>query len=217
MAHRWLDFSEVEMKRILLSFFIASMFSLTSNIAKADLLSLWVRGDGIYLQGDPELAYFSDNTLGPGYGFGAGLEIVFVDLLFDANFFPDGAQFNQLGIGLDIDLIPLSAIHISPTAQLFYAFGKFDDDRESIKALHPRAGAQVGVNFAKYLWLNAEGYAGYLLTTPDVGAGLIFSGGVNLTVKLDILNLFLPGEDSEASLEHQPHPAHKQAHLSPLR
>ncbi|GEM_PF-6308974 len=207
------------MKKTHLAFLSTLLLStLLSLQASADILSLWVRGDGIYLTGDPALDYFSDNTLGPGYGIAAGMEILFIDLMFDANFFPDGAQFNQLGIGFDADLLPMPEIHISPTSQFFYYFGKFDDGRESIKGFHARAGLQIGVNFAKYFWFNLEGYTGYLLTTPDVGAGFVYSGGANLTFKIDILDLF-SDDDPEETIPvetERPFPAKKKTQ-SPIK
>lgn len=180
------------MKKHLYIFFIPLIFSFFVSIpnTNADTLSLSLRGDTIFLDGDPKLSYFSDNTLGPGYGFGINLEVFLIDFIFDTNFFHDGAQFNQLGLGFDIDLFPLSAIDLSPTTQLLYYFGKFDDQRESIKGLHGRAGIQLGVNFAKFFWLNAEAFGGYIITTPDVGAGFVYSGGVNLTAKFHLIKLF---------------------------
>lgn len=155
--------------------------------AHADWLAVWARGHGSYLQGDDaKLPYFANNDAGLGYGFAVGAEVLQFDLFLDANFHPQGSQWNQLGLGWDMDLVP-GPLLAGPAAQLVYFFGKQHDGSDGVKGLWPRAGVQAGVEFAKFFLIGIEGYVGYIVSIPDPAAGVAYIAASHLTIKFDIL------------------------------
>lgn len=152
--------------------------------ATADFIQVYANGHGSYLGGDENLNYFTNNDAGLGYGFTLGAEVLQVDVFLDANFHPAGSQWNQLGLGFDIDLIP-GSLFVEPTGQLVYFFGKNEDSSlDSVKGLWARAGAQAGIEFATIFYFGAEGYAGYSVSLPDPEWGFVYIAGVFLGARL---------------------------------
>lgn len=155
--------------------FLAAAFLLPSS-AYADFLGFYARGHGSYLLGPAEkLPYFENNDAGLGYGFQVGAEVVQVDLFLDANFHPQGSQWNQLGIGWDMDFMP-GPVFIEPGVQLLYYFGKQHDGSEGVKGLFPRVGVQVGAQFAKVIYVGVESWLGYTVSLPDPAGGVTYMG-----------------------------------------
>ena len=186
---RRLDAMEVPMKRSLLTVFAATLLSMTvlaPSTASADIFSLWARGDTLVLKGGDGLGWFEKNEGLPSFGFGVGGEVLFFDAFLDANFFTDGAQWNQLGLGFDIDVVPIDLLTVAPTAQVMYFFARQSDDSPADKGLHGRAGLQVGINFLKVMSFNVEGFIGYVLGLPDLDTAPTYSGGANLMVKFSL-------------------------------
>lgn len=143
--------------------------------ASADMLSVWARGHGSYLLGPGEkLEYFKNNDAGAGYGFAAGVEVLYIDLFIDTNFHPAGSQWNMLGIGFDIDVMP-GPVFIEPAAQVVYFFGK-QVEGDGQKGLWPRIGGQAGVEFAKVLYVGVEVWGGYAISLPEPSAGPVLMG-----------------------------------------
>lgn len=167
---------------------IAALFSLLCTLAlpvtaSAEFLSLYARGHGSYLLGPGErLQYFDNNDAGLGYGFQVGAEVVQIDLFLDANFHPQGSAWNQLGIGWDMDFAP-GPLFVEPGAQLVYFFGKQHDGTEGVKGLFPRVGVQLGVEFAKVIYLGAESWVGYVVSIPDPQTGLVYMGAAFLGLR----------------------------------
>ena len=155
--------------------------------ASAEMLEIYGNGHGSYLGGDAkELSYFANNDAGLGAGFTIGAEVLQIDVFLDANFHLGGSQWNQLGIGFDLDLVP-GALFVAPAGQLVYFFGKQEDDTDGVQGLFPRAGVQVGADFATFLYAGLEGYAGYVVSLPDPEAGFAYIAGAYLGVAVDIL------------------------------
>lgn len=149
------------------------------------LIEVYGNGHGSYLGGDAKHSYFANNDAGLGYGFTLGVEALMLDAFLDANFHPAGSQWNQIGLGFDIDVMP-GDIFIEPTAQVLYFFGKQEGDADSIRGLFARAGAQAGIEFLTFLYAGVEAYAGYLVSLPDPEAGFAYMGSAFLGVRLGL-------------------------------
>lgn len=165
-------------------FLLALAFPAT---ASADFLQVYGNAHGSYLGGDAkQLSYFENNDAGPGFGFTLGAEIVQIDAFLDANFHPTGSQWNQLGIGFDMDVIP-GDFFVEPGAQVVYFFGKQEGDIEGVKGLFPRVGVQAGMQFAKILYAGVDGWFGYVLALPDTETGVAYIGSLYVGVRFGVL------------------------------
>jgi hypothetical protein len=178
------------MKHAHRTWYFAALFLVIFMIpasASADFLQVYGRGHGSYLSGDQKrLSYFENNDAGLGYGFLVGAEVFQIDAFLDANFHPGGSQWNQLGLGFDMDLIPGDLIFVEPAAQLIYFFGKQEGDVDSVQGLYPRAGVQAGLEFAKVLYGGAEGWLGYAFSIPEPESGVTYMGAVFLGVRFGL-------------------------------
>lgn len=174
------------MRNLTVAAFFAALVLLPAS-ASADFLQVYANGHGTYLSGDGNNLKYFDNpdNAGLGYGFTLGVEVVQIDAFVDANFFPDGSQWNQLGLGFDMDLIP-GDIFVEPTAQLLYFFGKQSDGSDSVRGLFPRVGAQAGIDFLKVLYVGVEAYVGYVLSTPDFEHGVAYVGSAFLGARMGL-------------------------------
>lgn len=154
--------------------------------AFADMLSFYARGHGSYLLGPgKQLDYFNNGNGGAGYGFAAGAEVLHVDLFIDVNFHVHGSQWNQLGIGFDMDLMP-GPVFLEPGAQLVYYFGK-QVGEEGVKGLWPRIGGLAGVHFAKVLYAGVELWGGPVISLPDPSVGPVFIGSAFFGLRFQAL------------------------------
>ncbi len=154
---------------------VSAALLLESDEAHAEWIEVWARGHGTYVNGSSDLRFFELNDVGPGYGAALGVEILQIDAFADLNFFPGGEMFNLLGLGFDIDLIPVDAVMLAPAAQITYYFApNADSELESNRGFMARAGAQFEVELFPTFSLGVDGYAGGAVMLPDNETGLIY-------------------------------------------